>query len=196
MLCFEIAVNGTVVCVAGSPIEQRLSIDVYRGRNEIDANLFVAGDSYSEKIWSERLIWGNQRLAVGDEVLIKVIYADQPDAPIETHRINVNQEGEKLTDLIVKQVAAQWLDHLLRGQQVPFPPVDGAATPEKAGTDDLYCSFCGKVSHEVKKLISGPGKVFICNECVGLCVEILETPRSAPTDDDSVPPPGARWPKR
>jgi ATP-dependent Clp protease ATP-binding subunit ClpX len=34
------------------------------------------------------------------------------------------------------------------------------------------CSFCGKNLQQVKKLISGPG-VFICDECVYLCVEIL-----------------------
>jgi ATP-dependent Clp protease ATP-binding subunit ClpX len=36
----------------------------------------------------------------------------------------------------------------------------------------LYCSFCGKSQHEVKKLIAGP-TVFICNECVELCVDII-----------------------
>lgn len=37
----------------------------------------------------------------------------------------------------------------------------------------LYCSFCGKSQHDVQKLIAGPGKIFICNECVALCVDIL-----------------------
>ncbi|MDG6146392.1 hypothetical protein NF717_12180, partial [Lactococcus formosensis] len=40
-----------------------------------------------------------------------------------------------------------------------------------AGTDaksTLYCSFCGKSQHEVRKLIAGP-TVFICDECVELC---------------------------
>jgi ATP-dependent Clp protease ATP-binding subunit ClpX len=36
----------------------------------------------------------------------------------------------------------------------------------------LYCSFCGKSQHEVRKLIAGP-TVFICNECVELCMEIM-----------------------
>ena len=40
----------------------------------------------------------------------------------------------------------------------------------------LYCSFCGKSQHEVRKLIAGP-IVFICNECVLLCFDIIaETP--------------------
>ncbi len=37
----------------------------------------------------------------------------------------------------------------------------------------LKCSFCGKSQDQVKKLIAGPG-VYICNECVGLCDEILD----------------------
>ncbi|OJX12376.1 MAG: ATP-dependent protease ATP-binding subunit ClpX [Caedibacter sp. 37-49] len=38
--------------------------------------------------------------------------------------------------------------------------------------DTLHCSFCGKSQHEVKKLIAGPS-VFICDECVDLCIEII-----------------------
>ena len=37
----------------------------------------------------------------------------------------------------------------------------------------LYCSFCGKSQHEVKKLIAGP-TVFICDECVELCMDIIK----------------------
>ncbi|MCX7124962.1 MAG: ATP-dependent Clp protease ATP-binding subunit ClpX [Gammaproteobacteria bacterium] len=38
--------------------------------------------------------------------------------------------------------------------------------------ETLYCSFCGKSQHEVKKLIAGPS-VFVCNECVNLCNDII-----------------------
>ncbi len=41
-----------------------------------------------------------------------------------------------------------------------------------SGNKALYCSFCGKNQHEVKKLVSGPS-VFICDECVTLCNEII-----------------------
>ena len=37
----------------------------------------------------------------------------------------------------------------------------------------LHCSFCARSQHEVARLIAGP-KVFICDECVGLCVTILD----------------------
>ena len=42
-----------------------------------------------------------------------------------------------------------------------------------AESDPFHCSFCLKRSDEVKKLISGPGGIFICDECVGLCDEIV-----------------------
>ena len=41
------------------------------------------------------------------------------------------------------------------------------------GTDLLKCSFCGKSQKQVKKLIAGPG-VYICDECIELCNEIIE----------------------
>jgi hypothetical protein len=42
----------------------------------------------------------------------------------------------------------------------------------------LYCSFCGKSQHEVRKLIAGP-TVFICDECVALCTDIVEGRRQS-----------------
>lgn len=41
-----------------------------------------------------------------------------------------------------------------------------------SGDKVLYCSFCGKSQHEVKKLIAGPS-VFVCDECVELCNDII-----------------------
>ncbi|MCE2915446.1 MAG: ATP-dependent Clp protease ATP-binding subunit ClpX [Rubrivivax sp.] len=56
---------------------------------------------------------------------------------------------------------------------------------EKKGASSekvLYCSFCGKSQHEVKKLIAGPS-VFICDECIELCNDIIrdEVPAEAPS---------------
>ncbi len=55
----------------------------------------------------------------------------------------------------------------------------------------LYCSFCGKSQHEVKKLIAGPS-VFICDECIDLCTDIIqEEIAKLPKEegDDSLPTP-------
>ena len=54
----------------------------------------------------------------------------------------------------------------------------------------LYCSFCGKSQHEVRKLIAGP-TVFICDECVELCMDIIkeENKSSLIKHQDGVPSP-------
>jgi ATP-dependent Clp protease ATP-binding subunit ClpX len=47
-----------------------------------------------------------------------------------------------------------------------------ATKKTESGEKTLYCTFCGKSQHEVKKLIAGPS-VFICDECIDLCNEII-----------------------
>src|SRR5207245_11179421 len=64
----------------------------------------------------------------------------------------------------------------------------------KVGASDskntLYCSFCGKSQHEVRKLIAGP-TVFICDECVELCMDIIreENKSSLVKSRDGIPTP-------
>ena len=48
----------------------------------------------------------------------------------------------------------------------------------------LSCSFCAKPSADVEKVIAGPG-VYICNECVGLCNDILRSDQQPPLDSDT-----------
>ena len=54
----------------------------------------------------------------------------------------------------------------------------------------LYCSFCGKSQHEIRKLIAGP-TVFICDECVELCMDIIkeESKDTFVKHQDGLPPP-------
>ena len=54
----------------------------------------------------------------------------------------------------------------------------------------IYCSFCGKNQHEVRKLIAGP-TVFICDECVELCEDIIheEKKSSLVKSGDGIPTP-------
>ncbi|MCL5942770.1 MAG: ATP-dependent Clp protease ATP-binding subunit ClpX [Actinobacteria bacterium] len=58
------------------------------------------------------------------------------------------------------------------------------------GSEQLLCSFCGKSQRQVKKLIAGPG-VYICDECIDLCNEIIDEELSAPItlDLDNLPKP-------
>src|SRR2546421_150201 len=56
--------------------------------------------------------------------------------------------------------------------------------------EQLLCSFCGKSQRQVKKLIAGPG-VYICDECIDLCNEIIDEELTSPVgfDPDSLPRP-------
>ena len=56
------------------------------------------------------------------------------------------------------------------GRQLECPVIESGDGGAKS---TLYCSFCGKSQHEVRKLIAGPN-VFICNECVELCADIIK----------------------
>ncbi|MEQ8745225.1 ATP-dependent Clp protease ATP-binding subunit ClpX [Pyruvatibacter sp.] len=66
--------------------------------------------------------------------------------------------------------------------------VTGGGSSDPKNT--LYCSFCGKSQHEVRKLIAGP-TVFICDECVELCMDIIreENKSSLVKSTDGVPTP-------
>jgi len=60
----------------------------------------------------------------------------------------------------------------------------------KENKNTLYCSFCGKSQHEVRKLIAGP-TVFICDECVELCMDIIkeESKSTIAKNEEGIPTP-------
>ncbi len=55
-------------------------------------------------------------------------------------------------------------------------------TKKEDNDDNLFCSFCGKNQKEVQKLIAGPA-VYICDECIQLCSEIIEEEKEKDTED-------------
>jgi hypothetical protein len=59
--------------------------------------------------------------------------------------------------------------------------------PSAAAAVRLRCSFCAKPNTDVEKVIAGPG-VYICNECVGLCNDILRAERDKPAGPAAVVP--------
>ena len=64
---------------------------------------------------------------------------------------------------------------------------------ETQSNETLYCSFCGKSQHEVKKLIAG-ASAFICNECISLCNDILREEQKSPLaleEGDKIPAPSS-----
>jgi len=62
-------------------------------------------------------------------------------------------------------------------QTVPPLPTPGGDLPKKI----LYCTFCFKSQHEVRRRVAGPAAVYICDECVELCNEIIAGPRRGPS---------------
>lgn len=62
----------------------------------------------------------------------------------------------------------------------PAPEGNGKARGKKGF--QYKCSFCGKQHQQVRHLIAGPGGVYICNECIGLCNEILAKRDAAEAD--------------
>jgi ClpX C4-type zinc finger len=67
----------------------------------------------------------------------------------------------------------------------PVPATAGSPVP----TSTLFCSFCFKSQHDVRTLISGPANIFVCDECVGLCNEIIagRMPQVAKTSPEELP---------
>jgi ATP-dependent protease Clp ATPase subunit len=57
----------------------------------------------------------------------------------------------------------------------------------KRGREEYHCSFCGKGRDQVRRLIAGPGPIFICDECVTLCNEIIAA------DAPPTPPQREAW---
>lgn len=64
-----------------------------------------------------------------------------------------------------------------------------AADSPYASGGPFHCSFCLKSQHEVQKLVAGPGFIFICDECVGLCNDWMagRTPKSQPFKMADIP---------
>ena len=58
-------------------------------------------------------------------------------------------------------------------------PDDEDVTAETKPPDERHCSFCGKAKHDVGRLVNGP-TVYICNECVDLCEDIIAVEAPAP----------------
>ena len=83
----------------------------------------------------------------------------------------------KTSDLSGVHAEGETLDELCGKLPAIVNEMMEAASTRKAGT--CYCSFCGKSQHQVPKLIAGPS-VFICNECVDLCSEIVEEKHGNP----------------
>src|SRR5689334_21826589 len=58
-------------------------------------------------------------------------------------------------------------------------------TTSRSGKPKYHCSFCGKSQEYVQRLIAGPGAVYICDECIRLCMDIIEEDNTMQADSIS-----------
>ena len=99
--------------------------------------------------------------------------------------------------VVSRQAEAGWrLSFEARKQPAGRSETEGViplARPTESN-EQLLCSFCGKSQRQVKKLIAGPG-VYICDECIDLCNEIIDEELTAPPtfELENLPKPKEIW---
>ncbi len=97
-----------------------------------------------------------------------------------------NEATRKLQERLAATLPKEQVELIRNPEKISEPGVDVPIPAERL----LYCSFCGKSQHEVRKLIGAGGEahgtsiagpsVFICNECVDLCVQIKNEEEPTP----------------
>jgi len=83
-----------------------------------------------------------------------------------------NSNRVEFFENLKEYIVTQWSDAIRASERQRQADI-------RSGFDVLLCSFCGKGKDEVKQLIAGPN-MFICNECVAICNEILADEDAAP----------------
>lgn len=77
-------------------------------------------------------------------------------------------------DIVRGALDAHWLARRYQQlQEARIRPGRGKECAVKRGQHQYSCSFCGKPKEAVRRIIAGPGSVYICNECIALCSEII-----------------------
>lgn len=187
MKCFEITINGEKVCTAGVGDDGVLnSIVSFVKRNEESEHtnhsdsldLRVAGLANRELGVTEHLEWVNQDLAVGDEIVIRIIEASTCDEPQskETTYLECSFCSKKQAD-VVKLIAgpAVYICDECVGdctQALEAGEPTGSITMMIGKTAEAQCSFCGQKPIDVIRIVGVP-TARICTQCVKICGDIL-----------------------
>jgi len=192
MKCFEVTINGERVCTAGVGDDGVLTsiLSLVMSSNASDQNgesqndnsenldLRVGGLANREHGVSEHVEWLHQSLAVGDEIVIRIIEAsacDEPETKEET-KFHCSFCDKKQFDVakliagpgvyICNECIGSCTDALATGEST------GSITTIIDQTAEERCSFCGKKPIEVVRIVGVPA-ARICNECIKICQEIL-----------------------
>ncbi len=193
MKCFEITINGEMICTAGvgddgvlNTIVSFVKRDDTGGNASSQNNGFenldvrVSGLANRERGVSERLEWLHRDLQIGDEVLIKITEASACDEP-------GNKEVTYLACSFCSKKQNE-VSKLIAGPAVYVCNEcvgdcnDAIANAEPSGsitivvdqTAEARCSFCGRKPDEVERIVGVP-TARVCNECLKICKEILSS---------------------
>ena len=84
-------------------------------------------------------------------------------------------------DIVGQRFTLQYAEKLLEIQEMEALV---NRVKEIQATGDEACSFCGKSREEVGYLMAGPGSVYICDDCVKICAELMEKEKGAVAHDE------------
>jgi hypothetical protein len=191
MKCFEITINGEKVCTASVGDDGVLASTVtFVRRNNASAetvdaqsnsyslDLRVGGLANREPGVTEQLEWLNQALAVGDEVVIRIIEASSCDDPKskEVTYVECSFCGKRQAD-VAKLIAGPAVYICSEcvgdcGAALANGEPSGIITMVLSKTAEARCSFCGQKPIEVERIV-GVRTARICNQCVKICGDIL-----------------------
>jgi hypothetical protein len=90
-------------------------------------------------------------------------------------QMRIKNDPEVLDALVLVKESIELL-LIKSGKATKGDPAKVSTPTRPTKKQPFFCSFCGKSNYEVKKLIAGPGKFFLCNECVAICVGIINEP--------------------
>ena len=160
----------------------------------------------------------SQGVVLGRTELYQKVWANTLSRTAREYGIGGHHLKLVCTRLKVPTPSSEYWQARERGRDIPIPPLlEAPDVPERvrvtfrlkpgmdypaqertdarkltsseapARREDFHCSFCGKHQHEVRKLIKGP-YVYICDECVQLCVNLLDAQLKQSSGDKSITP--------
>jgi hypothetical protein len=163
MIVFEVAANERVVR-AGAQDQTSLSLRLNGGDGFSTPELAISAFRVSDGRLEKHYRWKFGPLALGDEVTIRVLDEQSADPPttVDTSKGDLTHDEKAL----------------LRHETAKVKRLNAALqkSMDEATRDPTakYCAFCGRSQHEARQLITGPGAVYICDECVVASVKLLD----------------------
>jgi ATP-dependent Clp protease ATP-binding subunit ClpC len=130
--------------------------------------------------------WGMGRSEVGAEHVLLAIASEGESVAAIVLREQVGSDLSVIRARVMELLAEPAMADPGSGKAMASGPPDLPEAPVVQATHErrlrdkpqrvIKCSFCGKSQNQVENIVAGPG-VFICNECIDLCVEIIEEER-------------------